>query len=1603
MMRQLLLVAIGVLLCASMTNAQSVVFGETFDGCALPTGWTSTTVTGNDPWLFVQNSPDAGNAGNFNNTCMALFDDDYGGGLGGGATASKAELLTPFVDMTAYPSANLEFIYNFRDFQTESFTVDIWDKSTQTWVNLLTESGTSNCGTWGCNYPSFAQDITPYLSDSVQVRFSYDDNGNWGWYVGFDDVQFVFYPPYDVGVTALTTPTLNGCDFSASEPVGVSVTNFGSVTEDSVEMTLWVDGALVSTELWVPVVGIPAFSTSNYQFTAGANLLASGFHTVQVSAHSISGDAATANDTVSYTISKDLVNVFPYIENFDAFDICQASCQNAICGTAFNSFGWKNLESGGGDAIDWNVADGLLPNGNGVTGPDADHTSGNGRFLVLDSDFCNGISSAIAETPCFDLSVIPNPEVSLWYHMFGTSMGTFQLQIDSSGSGVYQTIFTSIGNQGINWKRAKVDLAPYASKVVRFRIIGTIPTGANNTSNIAIDDFLVRENFSFDGTPTVLVSPVDSACSFTSSETIIVEVENLGVDTLENPVMTLWANGTFVATENWVGEILPNSSATYTFTATANLSAPIQHNLQIAAVFANDQFVSNDTSTFLIGVPPINTYPYVQDFDTFTVCNGNFSNCVDGSCFTAFTTPKWLNTIGDGDDTDWNVQTGGTPTVGTGPTSDNTSGTGNYLYIEASSCFNQEAKFETPCFDLSPLTAPNLIFWYHMSGIAMGTATMQIDAGNGWVDIWSKTGDQGTQWNPANITLGSYAGQVVKFRMVGITGNAFTSDIAIDDFKIDEAPANDMAPVSFDLPIIERCEGFSSTETVQVTITNNGASPAVNANLTLLVNGQALVTDVVAGPIASGATYVHTFSQTANLSAIGNFNLQATATISGDAFPVNDNILLSGLNDGASIITNFPYTENFDAWTTCTGGCGANNNGSCANTTVITSPGWQNKAEGDDMDWSISNNGTPTGNTGPAADHTTGTATGKYIYTEGCSNGDESWMVTPCFDLNGMFSPQVRFWYHMLGNTMGTLQMQIDTTGMDNWIPVFQKAGNQGTNWNQAIVNLGGYKDKIARIRFRGVNGGNSSDMAIDDFLLKDNVPNDLQAVSINDLENGCGDDDLFVSVTMYNGGFTNELNYSLTVEMSNSGSIVQTVTDTFTVPFITETYKTVLVGPFATSTGGNFDFKAYTNINNAADFNVTNDSTSASVIKTGLSTLANTTTDTASCGPQSFNLSINGDATEYFWYNDENGGNYINTGTTYTTPVLSDTTDYWIEGRNPFYTSIGRIDTVGGAGEYYDYFADGLRINALFDFTIDSVTVYPSFSPQASASTTANIVINVKDDNGAILKTINVPYTDGTVGKITIPIEVDLKQGKSYSIDADGTTPTNGDFQMWRNGFGSTAYPFIEDGTVRMPGTTNNLGGFYYFFYDIQINYLGCPSPRIPIQLNIGPNDITLDSMMVLSDPASGTGSATIIPTGGSSGYTYAWSTSPVQTTATATNLTAGTYTVTVTDAIGCTAVGSVSVFNVGIDDVFGLDKFNIYPNPTQGLFTIDLELNQASDVQVEIFNSIGQLVYSEVEERIDAKKYAIDFIDKPAGLYQVRIRVNDQIVTKTIMVSGL
>ncbi|XP_074662658.1 MAM and LDL-receptor class A domain-containing protein 1-like [Tubulanus polymorphus] len=123
----------------------------------------------------------------------------------------------------------------------------------------------------------------------------------------------------------------------------------------------------------------------------------------------------------------------------------------------------------------------------------------------------------------------------------------------------------------------------------------------------------------------------------------------------------------------------------------------------------------------------------------------------------------------------WTRQSGGTGSSGTGPSGDHTTGSGKYVYTESSGKqVGDQAKFEADTLSMSDSCVMN--FYYHMYGSHMGRLEVKL---NGNV-VFSKSGDQGNQWNPGSVTIakGNAAIQFVATR-----GNGDKSNIAIDDVR----------------------------------------------------------------------------------------------------------------------------------------------------------------------------------------------------------------------------------------------------------------------------------------------------------------------------------------------------------------------------------------------------------------------------------------------------------------------------------------------------------------------------------------------------------------------------------------------------------------------------------------------------------------------------------------------------------------------------------------------------------------------------------------------------------------------------------------------------
>ena len=101
---------------------------------------------------------------------------------------------------------------------------------------------------------------------------------------------------------------------------------------------------------------------------------------------------------------------------------------------------------------------------------------------------------------------------------------------------------------------------------------------------------------------------------------------------------------------------------------------------------------------------------------------------------------------------------------------------------------------------------------------------------------------------------------------------------------------------------------------------------------------------------------------------------------------------------------------------------------------------------------------------------------------------------------------------------------------------------------------------------------------------------------------------------------------------------------------------------------------------------------------------------------------------------------------------------------------------------------------------------------------------------------------------------------------------------------------------------------------YTAQVTYIMCNGTTVQEtdQVNVSfSSAVPVINLTSVNETCTGVsnGTATASPSGGAPGYTYSWNTIPIQTTQTATGLSAGTYTCAVTDANGCVATQNVTI----------------------------------------------------------------------------------------------
>lgn len=288
----------------------------------------------------------------------------------------------------------------------------------------------------------------------------------------------------DGDIRSATNPDIGADEYNpptCSVPTGITAINILANSAD----VYWVQSNLGST--FKIEYGLSGF-------TPGAGtIISSNNDTISISGLSqqttydiyikemCSGGDSSAATSISFTTGCGLVSTYPYIENFQG--------SNWVSGSGTTNSGYAidpcwNISSSA--AFSWGTRSGSTSSS--TTGP-ANGYGGSGKYVFAEASSGSAGSTSNLISPNFDLSPLTVPQLTFRYHMDGTDMGSLMVWAWNGNS--YDTLFTLSGSQGNSWEEAIINLSNYQNDTMHLVFQAT--RGGGFRSDIAIDTVVVEE------------------------------------------------------------------------------------------------------------------------------------------------------------------------------------------------------------------------------------------------------------------------------------------------------------------------------------------------------------------------------------------------------------------------------------------------------------------------------------------------------------------------------------------------------------------------------------------------------------------------------------------------------------------------------------------------------------------------------------------------------------------------------------------------------------------------------------------------------------------------------------------------------------------------------------------------------------------------------------------------------------------------------------------------------------------------------------------------------------------------------------------------------
>ncbi|MBT8448335.1 MAG: DUF5011 domain-containing protein, partial [Gammaproteobacteria bacterium] len=89
------------------------------------------------------------------------------------------------------------------------------------------------------------------------------------------------------------------------------------------------------------------------------------------------------------------------------------------------------------------------------------------------------------------------------------------------------------------------------------------------------------------------------------------------------------------------------------------------------------------------------------------------------------------------------------------------------------------------------------------------------------------------------------------------------------------------------------------------------------------------------------------------------------------------------------------------------------------------------------------------------------------------------------------------------------------------------------------------------------------------------------------------------------------------------------------------------------------------------------------------------------------------------------------------------------------------------------------------------------------------------------------------------------------------------------------------------------------------------------------------------------------------------------------------------------------------GIEDLTIENILNVSPNPTSGVFNINVNLPENQDIAVNVFNAYGKKVMEVANGNIQKGTYTVDITNNANGIYYVQMNIEGTIITKKVVLN--